>query len=133
MSRDIVVYTRPGCPYCFRLRRGLRRQGMPFNEVNIWQDRAAAADVRANASGNETVPTVRLGDRWLVNPTAAQVRAAAGHPDQKVRTFRMTTWERIGNAIAGVEGPRIFRIGNALRFYLGREGVNVETASVVYS
>jgi glutaredoxin-like protein len=102
MSRDIVVYTRPGCPYCFRLRRGLRRQGMPFNEVNIWQDRAAAADVRANASGNETVPTVRLGDRWLVNPTAAQVRAAAGHPDQKVRTFRMTTWERIGNAIAGV-------------------------------
>ncbi|HET8640923.1 MAG TPA: glutaredoxin domain-containing protein [Pseudonocardiaceae bacterium] len=79
MTPEVVVYTRPRCPYCFLLRRALRRRGLPFREVNIWQDAAAAAKVRAVASGNETVPTVHVGDRWLVNPTADDVCAAAGY------------------------------------------------------
>ncbi|GAA0798687.1 glutaredoxin domain-containing protein [Spirilliplanes yamanashiensis] len=75
----VVVYTRPGCPYCFLLRRGLRRRGVPFTEVDIWQDPSAAAAVRAVADGNETVPTVHVAGRWLVNPRAAEVqRLAAG-------------------------------------------------------
>jgi glutaredoxin-like protein len=70
----VTVYTRPGCPYCFRLRMGLRLSRVPFTEVNIWHDPAAAAAVRAVADGNETVPTVAVGGRWLVNPRAGQVR-----------------------------------------------------------
>jgi glutaredoxin-like protein len=69
----VTVYSRPGCPYCFLLRRGLRRRGIAFTEVNIWQDPAAAAAVRAVADGNETVPTVRVADQWLVNPRPAQI------------------------------------------------------------
>lgn len=69
----VTVYTRPGCPYCFLLRRGLRRYGVTFVEVNIWRNPAAAAAVRAAAGGNETVPTVKVGGRWLVNPGARQV------------------------------------------------------------
>lgn len=73
----ITVYTRPGCPYCYLLRRGLRRHGLAFTEVNIWQEPAAAAKVRAVADGNETVPTVEVAGRWLVNPRARQVRNLA--------------------------------------------------------
>lgn len=69
----VIVYSRPGCPYCFMLRRGLRRRGVSFTEIDIWQDPAAAAAVRAVADGNETVPTVRIADQWLVNPRAAHV------------------------------------------------------------
>ena len=69
----VVVYSRPGWPYCFVLRRGLRRCGVSSTENKIWQDPAAAAAVRAVAEGNETVPTVRIADQWLVNPRAAQV------------------------------------------------------------
>jgi glutaredoxin-like protein len=69
----VTVYSRPGCPYCFLLRRGLRRRGVAFDEVNIWQDPAAAAAVRDVADGNETVPTAHVADQWLVNPRAAQV------------------------------------------------------------
>jgi mycoredoxin len=98
MSVDIVVYTRAGCHYCSRLRRGLRRRGVGFREINIWQDSAAAADVRAHADGNETVPTVRLGNRWLVNPSAAEVCTAAGHPVRPLRTFRMTSSGHPGHA-----------------------------------
>lgn len=83
MPAEVVVYTRPRCPYSFRLRRRLRRRGLPFREVNIFRDTAAAAAVRAAAGGDETVPTVHVGDRWLVNPTVDDVCAAAGYDAQK--------------------------------------------------
>jgi len=69
----ITVYTRPGCPYCFLLRRGLRRRHLTFTEINIWENPDAAAAVRAAADGNETVPTVHVAGQWLVNPRARTV------------------------------------------------------------
>jgi glutaredoxin len=101
MNIDVVIYTRPGCPYCYRLRRGLRRRGIPFSEINIRHDTVAAATVRAHANGTETVPTVRIGGRWLVNPTAAAVSTTAGYPARPARTLRPSTGRRIG-AIASV-------------------------------
>ena len=71
---QVVVYSRPGCPYCFMLRAGLRRADVPFTEIDIWQDPDAAAFVRSVANGNETVPTVTVGDVSLVNPSAKRVR-----------------------------------------------------------
>lgn len=70
---EVVVYWRPGCPFCWRLRGGLRRRGLPTREVNIWTDPGAAAVVRAVAGGNETVPTVVVGDTAIVNPSPARV------------------------------------------------------------
>lgn len=78
---EIVVYTRPGCPYCFTLRAGLRRAGLAFREINIWKDREAAAFVRSVANGNETVPTVTVGHISLVNPSARRVRDLAAPGD----------------------------------------------------
>ena len=75
--REIVLYTRPGCPYCFTLRAGLRRSGLTFREINIWEDPDAAAFVRTVANGNETVPTVVVGDVPMVNPSVRRVRAVA--------------------------------------------------------
>ena len=69
----VTVYSRPGCPYCFRLRHGLRRRNVTFTEVNIWTDPEAATAVRAAADGNETVPTVHVAGQWLINPRAATV------------------------------------------------------------
>jgi mycoredoxin len=73
----ITVYWRPGCPFCASLRHGLRRSGVTYREVNIWNDHDAAAFVRSVANGNETVPTVAVGSTTLVNPSARQVLAAA--------------------------------------------------------
>jgi mycoredoxin len=73
---DVIVYTRPGCPFCFKLRLKLNLRRIRFRELNIWQDADAAAAVRAVADGNETVPTVHIGDNWLVNPSLREVVAA---------------------------------------------------------
>lgn len=72
---EAVVYWRPGCPFCSMLRSGLRRAGVEFREVNIWEDPDAAAFVRSVARGNETVPTVTVGSVSLVNPSAREVAA----------------------------------------------------------
>jgi glutaredoxin-like protein len=71
----ILMYRRPGCPYCVTLSAGLRLRGVPFRTVDIWQDPDAAAFVRSHARGHETVPTVAIGDTVLVNPSARQVIA----------------------------------------------------------
>ena len=40
---------------------------------NIWDDPDAAAYVRSVASGNETVPTVTVGERSMVNPSPREL------------------------------------------------------------
>lgn len=65
----IEYYWRPGCPFCMRLGRAIERAGIPTNQHNIWDDAEAAATVRSIANGNETVPTVVVGDAKMVNPS----------------------------------------------------------------
>ena len=54
----------------------MRANKLTYTERDIWQDDEAAAAVRAVANGNETVPTVNIGDVWMVNPSIDQVRRA---------------------------------------------------------
>ncbi|MET7804717.1 glutaredoxin domain-containing protein [Micromonospora chersina] len=69
-----VVYWRPGCRYCLRLRLRLGRRAGRAHWVNIWRDPDGAAAVRAVTGGDETVPTVVLGDQAAVNPEPAWLR-----------------------------------------------------------
>ncbi|MFJ8435947.1 glutaredoxin domain-containing protein [Kitasatospora sp. NPDC094019] len=69
-----VVFWRPGCKYCIRLRIGLGRGARRLHWVDIWRDPAAAAAVRAANDGNETVPTVVVAGRPYTNPDVEWVR-----------------------------------------------------------
>jgi mycoredoxin len=73
--QQIDVYWRPGCGFCSSLRRGLDKLGIERVEHNIWDNPNDAATVRRYANGNETVPTVVVGDQSLVNPSAKQLLA----------------------------------------------------------
>jgi hypothetical protein len=81
----------------------LRRSGLAFREINIWDDPDAAAFVRSVADGNETVPTVVVGDVHMVNPSARRVRAvavpASGPPSPKPRRFRFRRPARTGETL----------------------------------
>ncbi|MFJ7243903.1 glutaredoxin domain-containing protein [Kitasatospora sp. NPDC098652] len=78
---EVVLYWRPLCTYCMKLRFGLLftrlRYSRRFTRVNIWKDQDAAAFVRSVADGNETVPTVSVAGRPMVNPSLRQLLAAA--------------------------------------------------------
>ena len=89
---EVVVYTRPGCPYCVALRAGLRCSRVAYREVNIWDDPDAAAFVRSVANGNETVPTVTIGTNAMVNPTARHVRSLVTAATGETDTVRRWWW-----------------------------------------
>ncbi|MEV7012300.1 glutaredoxin domain-containing protein [Streptosporangium sp. NPDC051022] len=69
-----VVYWRPGCRYCLRLRIRLGRDARRVYWVDIWSDPAGAAEVRAVTGGDETVPTVVLDGQSFVNPEPGWLR-----------------------------------------------------------
>lgn len=72
----ITFYWRPGCGFCMGLERRLGRLGVPLDKRNIWDDPEAAAVVRSIANGNETVPTVVVGEIAMVNPNVDRVLEA---------------------------------------------------------
>ena len=72
---QIDLYWRPGCGFCSSLRRQLDKIGLDTVDHNIWEDAEAAAVVRRHANGNETVPTVVIGETGLVNPSARELLA----------------------------------------------------------
>ena len=73
-EREVVIYWRPGCGYCRRLRTSLGDLGGQARWVNIWQDDEAAAFVRSVNDGNETVPTVVMDGIPHTNPDPGTVR-----------------------------------------------------------
>ncbi|MEU5531783.1 glutaredoxin domain-containing protein [Streptomyces sp. NPDC020362] len=79
MNQDqvgVVVYWGPMCPFCMKLRLRLRFTRLRYTEVNIWSDPEAAAFVRSVADGNETVPTVTVAGRAMVNPSMRELTEA---------------------------------------------------------
>ncbi|WP_020499628.1 glutaredoxin family protein [Sciscionella marina] len=90
----IQYYWRPGCPFCMMLTPKIRGLGVPVEEHNIWEDPEAAAQVRAVADGNETVPTVVIGERAMVNPSIGEVRSALAEADPEFSP-KPSLWQRI--------------------------------------
>ncbi len=104
--RAIEFYWRPGCPFCSGLERSLTGMQLPLDKRNIWEDPDHAAFVRSVADGNETVPTLRIGEISMVNPSPGEVVAALADqaPDLVPE---------------GVEVPEPGRLGSAVRRILG--------------
>lgn len=77
-SSPVTIYWRPMCGYCEVLKRELTVLGVAFDEIDIWEQREYSDVVRKATGGDEIVPTVRVGEQFLVNPSAKQVLAALG-------------------------------------------------------
>lgn len=99
-SPRIEVMWRPGCPFCSSLRRGLSRAGVATIEHDIWSSADAAARVREATGGDETVPTVFVGARALVNPSVRQVLEAIQATDPDYQPSPATATGRKGGASA---------------------------------
>ncbi|MDP9405698.1 MAG: NrdH-redoxin [Actinomycetota bacterium] len=95
----ITVYWRPGCLFCSSLVRQLDQWSIPYDASNIWEDLAAAAIVRGAAGGSETVPTVQVGDRFLINPTIDAVLATV-HASLLLAAASTRRWSLSGSATA---------------------------------
>jgi len=73
-TTQLTIYSTQWCGYCQRLKAQLVREGVPFAEIDIERDEAAAMFVASFNGGNLTVPTVVLPSGVaLTNPPLARV------------------------------------------------------------
>lgn len=75
-NSTLTVYSRPMCGYCSMLRRELDDRGIAYADVDIWVHRDQAEVVRRANGGDELVPTVRIGETFMANPSVDEVLAA---------------------------------------------------------
>ena len=77
---EVVIYWRPDCVYCLDLLLRLKFTALRYRKVDIRKDPDARAFVRSVADGNETVPTVVVAGRAMVNPSKRQlIEAVQAH------------------------------------------------------
>jgi mycoredoxin len=77
MNGRLTMYTTTTCGYCVRLKGGLARAGIEFDEVNIEHDPEAERFVLEANDGMAVVPTLRLANgAVLTNPPLPALLAA---------------------------------------------------------
>ena len=62
----VVVYTKPGCPYCAAAKVDLDSQGTTYQEISTHNNPKAVAEVMRLTQGEGIVPVVVAGDKVQV-------------------------------------------------------------------
>jgi glutaredoxin 3 len=55
---SLVIYTKPGCPYCQQARDYYTSQGIPFLDYDAQNDRARREEMLSLSDGDPTVPCI---------------------------------------------------------------------------
>jgi glutaredoxin 3 len=58
----VKIYTTPICPYCVRAKSLLTKKGVPYQEIDIFEDEAALREMLSKSGGARTVPQIFVGD-----------------------------------------------------------------------
>lgn len=75
---EVTMYSTPWCGHCRRLKRQMDEAGIAYVEVDVDATPGYDDAIIAASGGYRTVPTLKIGDRLLVNPTLDEIRAALG-------------------------------------------------------
>ena len=61
----IKIYTTPICPYCVRAKALLKKKGAQFEEVDVFMDADARAEMEDKANGRRSVPQIFIGEKHV--------------------------------------------------------------------
>lgn len=64
-TKKVTVYSTPTCPYCTFAKDYFRENGIPFNDVDVSSDRAAAQEM-ITKSGQMGVPVIDIEGEIVV-------------------------------------------------------------------
>lgn len=62
---DVVIYTKPMCPYCHRAVDLLTRKGVKFTEIEAAFDPEKKREMVQRARGRTTFPQIFIGERHI--------------------------------------------------------------------
>ena len=70
--KEVKLYTRKLCGWCIDAKEYLKQHGIPFEEIDIGRDTAAAAEME-QLSGQSYVPTIVIDGHVLANFDTGQL------------------------------------------------------------
>ncbi len=62
---DIVIYTKPGCPYCSAAKSLLDKKGAAFTEIVASNDPAKKAEMVEKSGGKMTFPQIFIDGKHI--------------------------------------------------------------------
>ncbi len=76
-AHRVLVFTTPSCPWCNRAKAYLRERRVPFREIDVSRDAAAARDM-IRRSGQMGVPVIEIDGRPVVGFDRRQIDRLLG-------------------------------------------------------
>jgi glutaredoxin 3 len=76
-AHRVIVFSTPTCQWCTRAKTYLRGQGIPFRDVDVSRDAAAARDL-VRRTGQMGVPVVEIDGKPIVGFDQARIDVALG-------------------------------------------------------
>jgi len=61
----VRIYTTPICPYCVRAKSLLAKKGVPVEEIDVFMNEEARAEMQAKSRGALSVPQIFIGERHV--------------------------------------------------------------------
>jgi len=65
-SGKVIVYTKPGCPYCAAAMKDLEERGVSYEEVSTENNPKVVEEVKRLSNGEGIVPILVMGDEVKV-------------------------------------------------------------------
>lgn len=62
---EVVIYTKPGCPYCSSAKALLDKKGVGYEEIVASNNPARKAEMVERAGGRSTFPQVFIGGKHI--------------------------------------------------------------------
>ncbi len=61
----VIMFSTPTCTYCRKAKQYFRQKQVPFRDVDVSKDQAAARDM-FRRSGQQGVPQIQIGSKIIV-------------------------------------------------------------------
>lgn len=79
---DVVLYTKPGCPYCISAMMLLKKKGVDYQEIVASNDPQLKAEMTAKSGGRATFPQIFIGERHIGGSDDLHALDARGELDK---------------------------------------------------
>ena len=72
MDKNVKVYSTATCPYCIRVKEFLNQNNIPFENMDVGTDKAAAQEM-IDKSGQMGVPVIDISGKIIVGFNKAEL------------------------------------------------------------
>lgn len=75
MSKDVIVYSTPSCPYCVMAKDYFKKNNIPFKDYDVSRDRNKAEEM-VKISGQYGVPVIKIGGKIIIGFNQGEITRA---------------------------------------------------------